>query len=139
MAGLKVASLKERNGSDLTVLVALVSQGLLFGPLLFTLHVNNLGQNVPNAQFNFYADNKIIHYCVDPFAPSLVYLWSVFCIVESLFCDAILVSNGPKSKLMLFSNARKAFIFLSCSVTVQDSQTELQSQCNYLHILNEKC
>ena len=39
-----------------------VPQGSVLGPLLFTIYMNNMGQNVLNANLHFYADDTVI-YC----------------------------------------------------------------------------
>lgn len=38
-----------------------VHQGSVLGPLLFSVYINCLGQNVPNAYFHFYAGDTVIY------------------------------------------------------------------------------
>ena len=39
-----------------------VPDGSILGPILFSIFVDVLGSNVPNAKFHFYADDTVI-YC----------------------------------------------------------------------------
>ena len=59
--GLCSNSLSIRNG---------VPQGSILGPILFTIYINALCQNVTDANFHFYADDTVL-YCS---APSLAQL-----------------------------------------------------------------
>lgn len=40
-----------------------VPQGSVLGLILFSIYVDALGRNIPDAEFHFYADDMVIYFC----------------------------------------------------------------------------
>lgn len=60
-----------------------IPQGLVLGPLLFTIYINNVGRNETNAHFHFYADDTVLHCCPSNLNEAFDNLQSAFNIVQS--------------------------------------------------------
>ncbi len=75
----------QASGSSSSLLPVLkgVPQGSILGPLLFTIYVNNLRNNLPNTMSHFYADDTVI-YCSSPSIQCFENLQSAFDIVQRL-------------------------------------------------------
>lgn len=69
-----VKALLEGSVSDMLQKYKDVPQGTIVGPLLFTMYINNIWQNVPNAALHVYADDAVI-YCIVP-NPKKAFLYS---------------------------------------------------------------
>jgi len=70
-----------------------VPQGSILGPILFTIYINDLCQNVTNAKCHFYADNTVLYCSVK--------------IIQQNLQKLRLVLNPEKTKMMCFSKSRK--------------------------------
>jgi hypothetical protein len=49
------------NSSDMLTVQKGVPHGSVLGPLLFTIYINNVGRNVSNASYHFYADDTVTY------------------------------------------------------------------------------
>ena len=86
--------------SDIATVCKGVPQGSLLGPLLFTVYINNLGQNVLDTYFHFYADDTVIHCCASTLVQAIDLLQNAFNVVQNtlfnwnLFLKLMLVSKS---------------------------------------------
>lgn len=69
-----------------------VPQDSVFGPILFTVHMNDLSTNLPNASYRLYADDSVIYCWSYWMAQAFEFLQSAF--------DAVQIHLG-KLKLVL--------------------------------------
>lgn len=93
--------------SDVLTVQKGVPQGSVLGPLLFTIYINNVGRNVPNAFFHFYADDTIIYCCAATLQKALDELQTAFTMVQAQLYQLKLVLNADKTKMMVFTKKLK--------------------------------
>ena len=67
------------------------------GPILFSIYVDALGRNVPDAKFHFYADDTAMYCCGSTLAEALGYLQTSFNLVERQLIDLKLLLNVSKN------------------------------------------
>ena len=114
-----------------------VPQESILGPILFTIYINDLCQNVTNVKCHFYADDTVL-YCSAPALTSAIEdLQSAFIIIQKNLQKLRLVLNSDKTKMMCFSKSRKTEN--ACQITTLDEKViERVSVYKYLGFLLEE-
>lgn len=92
--------------SDDLPIIRGVPQGSILGPLLFTIYINDVGQNVIDADCHFYADDMIIYSFASSLTEATVNLQKAFNVVCNSFSELKLSLNVNKTKLMLFCRSK---------------------------------
>ena len=77
-----------------------VLQGSVLEPTLFTIYINNVGQNITDASLHLYADDTIVYFYVNTIAQ--VHLQNVFDTIQSDLSRLKPVLNVDKTKTILF-------------------------------------
>ena len=81
-------------------ILSLCSYSSVLGPLLFTIYINCLGQNVPNAAFHFYADGSVIYCSASTLRKAFEYIQSAFGRVQAQLSQLKLVLYTASNILM---------------------------------------
>ncbi|KAL2086388.1 hypothetical protein ACEWY4_017447 [Coilia grayii] len=112
-----------------------VPQGSILGPLLFIMYINDVGQNVSDANMHFYADDTIIYGFGSSPTDTVELLQKAFDVVQHTFLQLKLVLNADKTKLMLFSKPRKGLQKTHTVFTLEGNEIEVVQSYKYLGIL----
>jgi len=80
-------------------------QGSILGPLLFTVYINNLSENVINAKVHLYADDTIIYCSAKSTAKTILNLQKALENIQLNLHTLHLVLNDKKAKYMFFTNS----------------------------------
>lgn len=109
-----------------------VLQGSILGPLVFTVYINNLSENVINAQMHLYADDIIIYCSAKSPAETILRLQKAFENIQLNLQAFNLVLNDKKTKCMFFTRTRKPGPSLPQLHTLQGRPIE--SVCSYKYL-----
>uniref|UniRef100_A0A3B3HBJ0 ribonuclease H n=1 Tax=Oryzias latipes TaxID=8090 RepID=A0A3B3HBJ0_ORYLA len=112
-----------------------VPQGSILGPLLFILYINELGQDLQDANIHLYADDTIIYCFGRTPAKAVESLQKAFDNVQLTLLQLKLVLNAEKSKFMFFSNAKKVPEDLPKILTLHGDAIEQVHEYKYLGVL----
>ena len=89
-----------------------VPQGSILGPLLFTLHIDNIVPSENGCKVHFYGDDTVLYSSASTLEGALLILQTAFESIQGSLLKLKLVLNGEKTKYMQFST--------SCSLKVTD-------------------
>lgn len=114
-----------------------VPQGSILGPLLFTIYINNLVDNLSDADIHLYADDTIIYCSAPSMERCISKLQVAFERVQRSLLSLKLVLNDKKTKYMTFARSRRN-IPIPPLLTLQGSSIDLVSSYKYLGFVLEE-
>ena len=115
-----------------------VPQGSILGPLLFTLYINNLGDDLSDADIHLYADDTVIYCSAPSMDECILKLQEAFERVQLSLLSLKLVLNDKKTKYMIFSRNRRSIPSIPPLFTLQGTAIELVSSYKYLGFVLEE-
>ena len=110
-----------------------VPQCSVLGTTLFTIYMNEVGQNI-NAAVHLYADDTVIYCCASSVAQVFTDLQSAFDPFQVHLSQLRLVLNAGKTNFMFFSNKKKVSAVLPSITSAQGTPIESVATYKYLGI-----
>ena len=123
--------------SDINYLDIGVPQGSVLGPILFTVFINDITQNVANGVCNLYADDTVVFYQGHTCEEVNSALQECIINLSEWYKDNNLTLNAAKSEVMLISSQRK-YIADSLCVYLDGQLLNNVTCANYLGMKIDK-
>ncbi len=110
-----------------------VPQGSILAPVLFSLYINDMGQEINTAKINLYADDTIIYTVAQSMNQAIELLQDSFRSLQFSLIKLKLVLNANKTKYMFFTRCRTK-ITVPPILTLEGDYIERVNSYKYLGI-----